>query len=228
MTVIAMTREMGTRGKDIAAGVGETLGLEVVHHELVEQFVAERMDLSESAVHRFLEGEASLWERWRIDSRRLSQLTSQEILERAITGNVIIRGWGAAQLLRSIPHLICVRVCAPMRHRTAEMMQRLGVEDEYIARREIERSDAAHARVIEARFNRDWRNPTGYDFVINTGYVSISFGIHMLCEYARSITAEAVGEMAVALKDKLLEERVRTIVETTRDVATVGGDLEVS
>ncbi len=228
MTVIAMTREMGTRGKDIATGVAETLGLEVVHHELVEQHVAERMDLSENAVHRFLEGEASLWERWKIDSRRLSQFTSQEILERAIKGNVIIRGWGAAQLLRSIPHLICVRVCAPMRYRTAEMMGRLGVDDEFIARREIERSDAAHARVIETRFNRDWRNPTGYDMVINTGFVSISFGIHMMCEYARSIGAKDVGETATALKDKLLEERARTIAEMARDVATVGGDLQVS
>lgn len=228
MTVIAMTREMGTCGKDIAAGVAETLGLEVVHHELVEQHVAERMALSESAVHRFLEGEASLWERWKIDSRRLSQFTSQEILERAIEGNVIIRGWGAAQLLRSIPYLICVRVCAPMRQRIEEMTGRLGVDDEYIARREIERSDAAHARVIEARFNRDWRNPTGYDMVINTGYVSISFGIRMLSEYARSINAVNIADMAAALKDKLLEERVRGLVDAARDVATVGGALDVS
>ena len=58
MTVIAMTREMGTLGKDVAAGVAERLGIQVVHHELVERQLAERLQTTESAVHRFLEGEA--------------------------------------------------------------------------------------------------------------------------------------------------------------------------
>ncbi len=35
MTVIAMTREMGTLGKDVAAGLAKALDIEVVHHELV-------------------------------------------------------------------------------------------------------------------------------------------------------------------------------------------------
>ena len=63
MPVIAMTREMGSRGKDVALGVASRLGLEVVHHEIVERSVAERLDMPESSVHRFLEGQASLWER---------------------------------------------------------------------------------------------------------------------------------------------------------------------
>ena len=114
MPVIAMTREMGSRGKDVALGVAERLGLEIVHHEIVEQSVARKMRLTEGSVHRFLEGEASLWERWKIDGHRLSRYTTEEILEIALGGNVIIRGWGAAQLLASVPHVVRVRVCAPM------------------------------------------------------------------------------------------------------------------
>ena len=67
MSVIAMTREMGTRGKDVAAKLANELGIEVVHHELVENHLADRLHLQASAVHRFLEGEASLWERWQIE-----------------------------------------------------------------------------------------------------------------------------------------------------------------
>ena len=33
MAVIAMTREIGTLGKDVAAGLAERLGLDVIHHE---------------------------------------------------------------------------------------------------------------------------------------------------------------------------------------------------
>ena len=66
------------------------------------------------AVHRFLEGQPSMLERWKIDSKRLSRYTAQENLELAIKGNILIRGWGASYLLRSVPHVVCVRVCAPM------------------------------------------------------------------------------------------------------------------
>ena len=52
MPVIAMTREMGTLGKEVAAGLAERLGLEVVHHELVEHDISERSGLRESEVHR--------------------------------------------------------------------------------------------------------------------------------------------------------------------------------
>ena len=36
MTVIAMTREMGSRGKDVALGLASRFGLEIIHHELIE------------------------------------------------------------------------------------------------------------------------------------------------------------------------------------------------
>src|SRR4029450_11472291 len=94
MAVIAMTREMGSLGKDVAAGLAEQMGLTVVHHELVEHHLADRLGVKESAVHRYLEGEASLLERWKIDKQKLSQYSAEEILELAGKGNVVIRGWG--------------------------------------------------------------------------------------------------------------------------------------
>jgi hypothetical protein len=36
MTVIAMTREMGSRGRDVALGLADRLELDIIHHELVE------------------------------------------------------------------------------------------------------------------------------------------------------------------------------------------------
>ena len=36
MPLIAMTREMGSLGKEVAKGVGEALGIPVLHHEIIE------------------------------------------------------------------------------------------------------------------------------------------------------------------------------------------------
>src|SRR5438552_2131864 len=147
MTIIAMTREMGSRGRDVALGVADRLGLEIIHHELVECDLAKRTHLTESQVHRFLESVPSLWDRWTFGHTRLARYTAEEILELASRGNVLLRGWGAPQLLRAIGHVVSVRVCAPMRDRENELMKRLGITDRNMARGEIERNDAAHDAV---------------------------------------------------------------------------------
>src|SRR6185436_17401739 len=140
MAVIAMTREMGSLGKDVAAGLADQMGLTVVHHELVEHHLAERLGIKESAVHRYLEGEASLLERWKIDKQKLSRYTAEEILELAQKDNVVIRGWGAVAVLRAVPHVLRVRVCAPMPFRERVIMERLALKDASQARSEIEQS----------------------------------------------------------------------------------------
>ncbi|MGI9521352.1 MAG: AAA family ATPase [Hyphomicrobiaceae bacterium] len=227
MTVIAMTREMGTLGKDVAAGVSEKLGIEVVHHEIVERQLAERLQTSESAVHRFLEGEASLWERWKIDSKRVSRFTAEEVLDLAMRDNVLIRGWGAAQLLRDIPHVLCVRVCAPMANRIAEMRQRLQVDSADVARREIERNDEAHDRAVRRQFHVDWRNATGYDLVLNTGFVPIETAAAVLQQIAKSGAYEPSDASRAVLSDKLLEARVRSLLDVRLSDSPIGSSLGV-
>lgn len=80
MPVIAITREMATLGKDVAIGLAERLGLTVVHHELVEQEIANCAGLREC--------------------KRLARYTTQGILELALKGNVLIRDLGATQTAR--------------------------------------------------------------------------------------------------------------------------------
>ncbi len=213
MTVIAMTREMGTLGKDVAMGLIDTMGLEIVHHELVERHLAERMNLGESAVHRFLEGRPSLLERWNIDSNRLSRYTAEEILEVASKGNVLIRGWGAAQLLSDVPHVICVRICAPMANRIAEMKTRLGVDDEAAAEREIELNDDAHTRTTQQQLGEDWRSPFSYDIVLNTGRVPIDQCIRQIRLLADCPAYEENDASRAKLRDKLIGARVGNLVD---------------
>ena len=43
MVAIAMTREMGTLGKDVAQGIADSLGLKVIHSELIEHDLAARL-----------------------------------------------------------------------------------------------------------------------------------------------------------------------------------------
>jgi cytidylate kinase len=227
MTVIAMTREMGTRGKDVAAVLADTLGIEVVHHELVERHLAERLHTNESAVHRFLEGKTSLWERWNVDAKRLSRFSAEEVLELAAKGNVIIRGWGAAKLLADVQHVICVRIYDRMANRTTEMMRRLEIRDESVARHEIERNDDAHARTIQRQFGKDWRDPSSYDMILNSGRMPIDACVRQIRLLADNPAYEETDQSRAKLQDKLIEARVRTLLDEVIAATPYGNGLRV-
>ncbi len=73
MPVIAMTREMGSGGREVAQRVADKLGLTVVLHHLVEHDIAEHLHVRESAVHHLLEGGATLLDRRGNPRRRQSR-----------------------------------------------------------------------------------------------------------------------------------------------------------
>ncbi len=173
MPLIAMTREMGSLGKDVAAAVSARLGKPLVHHEIIDQ-LANKMRLRKSHVIRFLGGKANIWERLTTDKTSLSIYTADETLALAESGNVaVIRGWGSAHLLRPIQHVICVRVCAPMKVRVHRMMERLNTDDEQFVTNEIKLSEEAHGAITRRHFGINWQNPEEYDLVLNTERVSI-------------------------------------------------------
>ncbi len=213
MAVIAMTREMATRGSEVARGLATRLGLAIVHHEIVEHDIAERAGMPESEVHRFLEGETSMLERWMLDRKRMFRYTAQEILELAVQGNVLIRGWGATHLLKSVPHVICVRICAPMLFRERVLMERLGVGIAANARREIERSDAAHNGTIQRLFGIDREDPSPYAIVLNTARVPVEDCVEHIVRLAESSTFQETARSRNVLMDQVILFRARAAMD---------------
>lgn len=207
MTVIAMTREMGTLGKEVAREFARRRNCTVLHHELVES-AGERADRQEdSEVYRFLEGTEKELDRWRNNRAKGGYLTSEEVYEIALEGDALVRGWGACRLLKDVPHVLSVRICAPMERRVEEMMRRLGV-DERTARREIERSDAAHSRTFLRFFEADWRDAINYDMVLNTEHLTPTLCADILEEAVGHPAFASTVETRAELEDRLLQARI--------------------
>src|SRR5919109_2492024 len=173
MTVVAITREMGSLGKDVARGLGEALGLPVIYHEVIDH-LADRLRVRKSHVIRLLDGSAGLLERLTADKTSLALFTADEIIGIAAKGpGAVIRGWGATHLLREVPHAVCVRVCAPFETRKRRMMERLGADDEARVAEEIRVNDEAHTAIMRRHFDLQWTEPEHYDLVLNTQRVSV-------------------------------------------------------
>lgn len=209
MPLVAMTREMGSLGKDVAQGVAEALGLEVVHHEIIDH-VADKMRLRKSHVVRLLDGKASMLERLTADRTSLAIFTADETYGIAHrNGGAVIRGWGAAQLLRPVSHAVCVRVCAPKELRVRRMMERLNTDDEAFVRREVDLSDEAHAAIIRRHFDVNWQDGEQYDVSLNTERVSIGECVEEVIRLVRDPAFQETDRSQATLGNLSLTARVR-------------------
>jgi cytidylate kinase len=228
MTVIAMTREIGSLGTDVAAGLASRLGLKIIHSEIVANNIAERLGVEERAVLRYVDGSASFFERWLINRKRLSRYASEEILGLAQQGSVLIRGWGAATLLRDMPQVISVRVCAPMSFRVQVMMERLGVKDAEAVREEIERYDAAHLRAIRTSFAVEQEDPLYYHIVLNTERLSVDSCVKAVCQLAEDPKFKDQATARTVLSNKLLEAKINSALTEHINVALAPTGISVS
>ncbi|HSN20591.1 MAG TPA: cytidylate kinase-like family protein [Usitatibacter sp.] len=173
MPLIAMTREMGSLGKDVAAGIAERTQRRVVYHEIIEP-IANKMRLRKSHVQRFLDGKSGLWERLTTDKTSLSIFTADETFRFLRDGSTgVIRGWGAVHLLKDIPHVIRVRICAPLELRIERMMERLATDNREAVENEIAMSEEAHTAITRRHFGVNWRDPENYDLVLCTERLSV-------------------------------------------------------
>jgi cytidylate kinase len=224
VAVIAMTQEMASLGKDVALGVCEKLGLQQVRHE-VGDVVAGRMQVKKSLIRRIREGKASKIEKWAADEKTISIFTAEEVFDLAVKGNVLIRGWGATLLLRSVPHIPCIRVCAPFEVRVKRLMERLETDDGELARREIEQDDAARSARMGEHFNVSWGDPTLYDVTLNTERVAIPTCVDEVVALARAPEFQETPESRQILLDLALQARARAALKA--DARTAGIDITV-
>jgi cytidylate kinase len=228
MAVIAMTREIGSLGTEVATGVAARLGLEIVRLEVAANNVAKRLGVSESAVTRYLDGSASLLERWQVDRRKLFRYACEEILGLAQRGNVLIKGWGAATLLRDVPDVISARICAPMDFRVRTQMEREGRKDAARVQDEIERFDAGRARTLRAYFDIEQEDARFYHIVLNTERLSVEACVNAICELAEGPRFRDNSKSRSALANKLLEAKINAAMAENISVAMAPLGVSVS
>jgi cytidylate kinase len=207
MPLVAMTREMGSLGMDVARILESELKVPLVYHEMINN-LADKMRLRKSHVIRLLGGRANLLERLTADKTSLSIYTADEILQVASKG-AVMRGWGAAHLLRPVKHAIRVRVCAPFEVRVKRMMSRLDTDDREAVAEEIRNSDEAQGAITRRHFDVDWQDPEGYDLSLNTERMSIERCADEIIQLSKQPEFSETDESRRALADLALQASIR-------------------
>ena len=225
MTVIALTQEMGSLAKDVADRLAADLGLQVMRHEVVDH-VSSRMHVPTSLINRLREGKAGAIERLRADRASLAVYVTEELLEVAERGDVVLRGWGATAVLRPVPHVVCVRITRPFGKRAAWLREQLGSGEANDAEEEIRRSDRAHAARMHAQFGVTWGDPLLYDLVLNTDRISVESCAEQIASLSRRPEFAETEASRAILRNMSLEARVRSALRA--DKATQSVDVTVA
>src|SRR5437868_5939742 len=215
MALIAMNREMGSLGKDVAQGLSQALGLKVQHHEIIDH-LANRARVRKSHVISFLEGTQGILERLTVDNLKLRILTADEIMSASEANEgVILRGWGATSLLKDVPHAVRVCVSASRRERVKRMMQRLDMgEDQAAAERIVDQNDEAAQAVMRRHFHIDVRDINEYDVGFNTDRMSADQCVEKIVAMVRSSQFEETEESRGKLRDVAIMHHVRAALRT--------------
>lgn len=227
MAVIAFTQEMATLGSDVAMGVCEALGLQMVRHE-VGDVVAGKMHVKKSLIRKLREGKAGRFERWSADEKTMSIFTAEEIYKLALGGNVLIRGWGATMFLHPVPHIPCVRVAAPMDLRVKRLMARLETDDEELARHEIQVDDHARASRMGEMFNVHWGDSHLYDLTLNTERLSPATCVDLILALLKRPEFQETAESRQVLADLALRAQARGALRADERTAHTDVTVEAS
>lgn len=226
MPLVAMNREIGSLGRDVARGVADHFGIKTKHHEMIDA-LANRARVRKSHVMSFLDGKQGLWERLTADQLSLGMLTADEILTQAENEKgVVLRGWGATSLLKEVPHAVRVCVSASREVRIKRTMERLNSTDEAEVRRIVEQNDEAGDVVMRRHFHVDSREVDEYDLCLNTDRMSVAQCIDTVVALVNSAQFAETESSRAKLRDIALAHRARAALRV--DTSTKACKLQVT
>lgn len=224
MTVVAISREMGSGGYEIAAAVAKALNFEYVDRQIILH-AARVHDVPEEKIADVADRRLSLWERFDEEKRRYLAFIEAAYYTFAERGNLVTAGRGGPFFLRHVTHALRVRIMAPVDVRVRRVMEREKL-DLRAATAKVREYDRELAGRIDYLFGVDWTAPEHYDLVINTEADAWQFYIDLLASAARHPQYQPTEESRQRVRDLSLAAQVRAAI--AKDPITKNLNVEVS
>lgn len=198
MSIVAMSETLGSLGDEVGRELGRVLGYEFADREIIAK-AAEQFGESVLELAHVTEERPTLWERVADTKRHYLAAVEAILFARAARDNVVLSGRGSTILLAQIPHVLCVRVTAPLPVRARRLEHQQGLTHE-AAVSLVEQTDRERAARIKFLYHVDWADPMAYHLVINTDRLGVE-------------------RAALLIQEALRDPRFRPTAESLRHVA---------
>jgi cytidylate kinase len=210
MTIVAISREMGSGGYEVAAAVAKALGFEYVDREILLH-AARVHEVPEAKIADIADRRLSLWERFDEEKRRYLTFIEAAYYAFAEKGSVVTVGRSGPFFLRDVGHALRIRIMAPVEVRIRRVMERETLEYQ-AARAKVKDYDREMAGRIDYLFGLDWTQPVHYDLVLNTEGDQWQFYVDLLVAAARHPRYQPTRESLLRIQDLSLGAQVRAAI----------------
>ncbi len=180
MAAITISRQLGSRGREVAHLVADRLGYRLVWRDLINQ-AARQAGAPEVALAAIDELGLLGLRPSRTASEAYCQAVQQVMEELVAEGNVVILGRAGQVILRDQPDTLHVRLMAPAQVRAARIAQSQGISIEG-AIAQIEASDRTRRNYLKRFYHVRWDDPELYDLVINTSRATPDMAANLICQ----------------------------------------------
>ncbi|HRT71584.1 MAG TPA: cytidylate kinase family protein [Syntrophales bacterium] len=217
MAVLTISREFRSGGREVGAAVAEKLAYQYVGKERILEEMGKVGDRWRKMVFELDEAAPTLWERYDMQYRGFIALIESAVYEYALKDRTVIIGRGGNFLLEGIPHVLRVRLTAPLETRIGRVIAKDGV-DRKTAERLIQRIDRARAGYIRAHFGKEWHDVEHYDVVFNTEKQPFEEIADLLVEMLEKCDRSATVEGMNLLSGRALAAQIKAAICTNPKV----------
>ncbi|HEX2779554.1 MAG TPA: cytidylate kinase-like family protein [Gemmatimonadaceae bacterium] len=203
MAIVTISRLYGSGGSEVAAGVAQALGWDLLDNALVDA-VADRLGVSAEEVQAREERLPSLVERLAtalsltapemlvtgehqiadLTEERIVEVTARVVEEAAARDHVVLVGRGAQSMLAERTDALHVFCYAPPASLVARAARRLGVSEAEAAR-VVDETNRERDQYVKRHWKRSWRSIENYHLCCNTDWLGIEGTTRLVVQAAR-------------------------------------------
>jgi cytidylate kinase len=216
MSVITISKGSFSSGKMLAECLAATLGYRLVDRDVIVERAAAH-GVSQEELRDALQKPPTFLERIQRKKYLYLVLIQAALIEEVRTGKAVYHGNAGHLLLKGGPHILRVRIIAPLEQRVKVAQDRLKLSRaealDYIAR-----GDQDRRKWTQYLYGVDWADAANYDVVLNLEFMEVSEACQAVCTLARQACFDFTPGFGAAMDDLALASRVRVALalrETT-------------
>jgi cytidylate kinase len=217
MAVLTISRAYQSGGHEIGKAVARETGYDFIDKT---QIFSDLKAFGEKWGRAFEESDEvtpSLWEKNDWQFRGFIALIECIIFDYALKDRVVLLGRGANFLLEGIPHVLKVRLVAPLEVRVERAIIKNETARE-TAELLIKKTDQDRAGFIRSIYNKNWEDQKHYDLAFNTADYSIDQVTRKITEALKKWDNRATAEGRKKLADRALTAKVKAGILTHQDI----------
>jgi cytidylate kinase len=167
---LTLSRQLGSKGCEIADAIKDRLGYRVVWRELVNAAgkCSGSPELALDCIDELGLLGITVPPRYRAAYKQAMEELMKELVEE---GNVVIVGRAGQVILAGFPNVIHLRIIAPLELRAQRIAEMRAISING-ARAQVEASDRNRRLYLKRFYNVRWDDPDLYDLIINSGRVT--------------------------------------------------------